>query len=171
MDLRDALYTAFTNGKEPPSDVRGLVSALGGTRAAADALGVTTRTVQRWTTTTGAQKRNAPAAKVAQLRTAVRDSPAVRAQLVGQRRAARLRNSGTSVRIKGMQGVSSEYARRRHITTAMPGRRIEPALTAWLGGDDDAAAAAFLREFVPEYGKGSFDTWTFEDLDGVEFRR
>jgi hypothetical protein len=57
---RDALYRLISGGN--PADLAEQVRILGGTRAAAEAAGVTQRTVQRWITKTGTQKIRHPGA-------------------------------------------------------------------------------------------------------------
>lgn len=171
MDLSDALYGAFTRGKDVPTDVGELVSALGGTRAAAAQLGVAQRTVQRWMTTTGAQRRKAPASSVAAMRTAVRTSPAQRAAAVGSRRAARLRSTGAKVRARATAGVVSggrAYMRPRQIDRVeLTGAQLGPALDAFLDGDDARAAQLFTDAMGDAYVSG----WEFEDVSTLDLLR
>ena len=172
MDLTDALYGAFTRGKDAPGDVESLVQALGGSRAAAAALGVSTRQVERYTTTKpGARRDRISPTRLGTLRDAVKSSPAYRAQQVGKLRAARLRNKGANLKARGTAGVVSggaSYMRPgRSVTQALSGEWLAPVLDAFLSGDDAAAAAAFDVAMSEQYTAG----WVFESVDEMEFLR
>lgn len=169
MDLGDALYRAFTGG-EPPSDLREVVRALGGARPAAGILGVHPRTVRRYVTTTGTQRRTPSASRANALRDAAQRDPGVRAAALGGRRAARIRDQGTLISadadnsgpiIAGTDGRRRRRIRNWHIT----GDSMAPAIDAWLAGDDAGAAQAFTDAMHNDYVAG----WQWGDVDMLAF--
>lgn len=177
-DLRDALFDALTRGKDAPTDVRGLVNVAGGTRAVAGMLGVTQRTVQRWTTETAAQRRRVPASALGRLRTALRNTPGYRAQLLGVgrpgSRAARLRNRGATAHFRGrtVSGIVAggrAYVRTRTVPDRqLTGAQMAPVVDAFLRGNDAAAEHLFQEAYADAYDAPG---WEFESVDGLDLKR
>lgn len=138
-----------------------------GTKGAAERLGVSARTVQRWTTTTGTQRRAIKGANAAKVREGYGRSPEVRKAATSRLRAARMRNKGATVRVKGQIGPvigGKDYRRPREITTQLSGDAMDRVIGAWMSGDDSAARAELERALDQEY-QGGFRLDDSLDLD------
>jgi hypothetical protein len=152
--------------KDPAAMARELKRELG-TKGAAERLGVTPRTVQRWTTTTGTQRRAIKGPAAAKVRQSYAKSPEVRKASTSRLRAARIRNKGATVRVKGQIGPvigGKDYRRPREITTQLSGEAMDRVLDAWMRGDDKGARAALERGLDEEY-QGGFRLDDEIDLD------
>lgn len=157
-DFGDAMWRAASHGRpagDPVAMVRELERALGSKRAVADRLGVSTRTVERWTTTTGQQRRAIRGPAETRVRDTYGKAPEVRRASMSRYRAARIRNKGATLRVKGVIGPmigGTDYRRQREITVKFTGEAMGPVIDAWLNGDDDAARAALEDALETEYG-------------------
>lgn len=156
----DAMWRATSRhnpAKDPAAMVRELERALGSKKAVAERLGVSTRTVQRWTTTTGTQRRAIRGENAAKVRQGYGRSPEVRKASTSRLRASRMRNKGATLRAKGYIGPvvgGSDGRRDREITTQLSGEAMDRVLDAWMSGDDDAARAALENALDEEYAAG-----------------
>jgi uncharacterized protein YjcR len=132
-------------------------------------LGVSLRTVERWTTTTGQQRRDPGRSKHAsRIVDAAGKHPRVRAAAASSRRAARHRNRGARLRIKGQQGPAPSgkaYRRQRTIERYLDGDTMDAIQQAWQSGDD-AAVEDLIREALEDEG---YPAWDWDDGASVDF--
>lgn len=156
----DAMWRA-TSRQAPAGDpvamVRELERALGSKRAVAQRLGVSTRTVERWTTTTGQQRRAIRGANASQVREAYAKSPEVRKSSMSRLRGSRMRNKGATLKVKGEIGPvigGNDYRRQREVTVHLSGEAMGRVLDAWSAGDDAGARAALEDALDEEYYTG-----------------
>lgn len=120
------------------------------TRAAAEALGVSQRTVQRWV----AQDRtpdSGPGQQLTSQHQAWRDTAAGRQGQIDARREAQLRQRGTVIRFTGRIKISSDD---KHRTTSVviTGEEMAAILDAALNGDDNGALQALEDAFSNAFG-------------------
>jgi Homeodomain-like domain len=174
-DISDALYRAVSRRRRAPAvDVGSLVDRLTAAgvpkREIASRLGVSTRTVQRWTTTTGRERSRPRRANLDRLRSVYRRSPEVRRADISPRRAGRLRSAGARVHAVGVMGprvAGREYRRYRDLTTdVLSPEALAPVLDAWERGDDAGAREALEAALDREY-LGGFEL--ADELDRLEF--
>lgn len=168
MDARGRIYRGLTGGRRPPSGVGEEVQSLGGTRQAAQQLGVSQRTVRRWL------QRDREGRPVAS-RNTQRLTNAARVQArraaLSPRREARMRSRGATIRARGNMGpgaIDPRYVRRNR-TALLPDASpefISDLLDAYNAGDDDRALEILNDRFGDEYGVSG---WTFEDLSQLDF--
>ncbi len=145
------------------------------TRAAADALGVSVRTVQRWLHT--AQPSTPSAAHLRAIRGAVRalarhrpatPSPEHLRQIRSAARAKaadRHTRVGGTLRARGWQGPRDDpkYKRHRYVEWDLGPEELQAMLDEWIAAVDDTAAwEAFQDAFGVAYGT---DGWSFGDSD------
>src|SRR6476660_4017891 len=134
------------------------------TRAAAEDLGVSQRTIQRWIS------RDQPPAspsgqQMVRQHASWTDSPAGRQTRIPAAREQRLRQPGTTMTLKGKVFVSPKDRRNnitRTVTVAVTGDQIAAILDASLAGNDQAAHDALEDAFADAFG-GSV-ALTIEDL-------
>jgi len=160
-DLESSLNRALF-GQDIPTDVAGMVRELGGTRGAAEALGVTQRTVQRWTTSTAGQRRKPSTTTVGKL------STATRRKIAGPDRLRRLRGQGSNTVNKGEMGMEANkksYMRDRRVTHELTPQRMQAVTTALIRGDTAKAAKSYATAFDHNYVSG----FTFGDLEYITF--
>lgn len=143
--VEEWLYTAATN--QPPPRIgdtgvrslRGLVNRLGGKREAAQQLGVSVRTVQRWTAANASARAKPGRVAAAAVR---REQERLRQERMsgaaGGRRAARHRTVGATMRVKGTGGLSQRS----------PGISIKPRpeIAINLSGDEAGDLYAALAQ-------------------------
>lgn len=141
-----AMWDAIRKTPEKPPTPESMVRDLYGdtqrgtpnTRAAAEQLGVSQRTVQRWLQH-GVPTRSEAAENLTRRHGSWRDTaPGRRARLSG-RRETRLRNKGTSMVFVGKIRISSADERRRGTTVLISPERMGSILDASLAGDDKLA--------------------------------
>lgn len=119
------------------------------TKAAAQALGVSQRTVQRWIKTGKLPSSPKGQAAAEDIQT-WRDSPAGRSQRIGPRRSQNL-SKGFKADIMGVFRVSSDE-RRRTVKVPFDERHANNVMNAILTGDDDAAHRALEEGYSAEFG-------------------
>lgn len=159
-------------GGKPPADPASALQALRdagvSTREIADQLGVSVRTVQRWSTT-GASRRDPARSRSADKLVALgTNHPKVRSAALSRHRASRMRNQGGRVRMSGLQGpamAGKDYRRNRQIEAELDGIAMEEVLARWQEGDDEGAAQA-LREALADEG---YPEWDWDAAATVEF--
>jgi hypothetical protein len=174
---RDAIYRLVTGAD--PGDLAEQVRILGGTRAAAEAAGVTQRTVQRWITKTGTQKIQHPGAGAQRVGTAAAAARATREgreRIAASRRATLLRNNGARMKGTARGGVvtaggSRLYAKMRTWNHAVGSDTMDATFSAYIEGGEDAAYSAFNNSFSAGYGadSGFFDEFLLTDMTGLGF--
>jgi hypothetical protein len=164
--LWDAVRKTPEKAPTPESMVRDVygVSRRGtpDTRAAAQQLGVSQRTVQRWLKE-GMPRRSPAADALAQRHRGWRDSAAGRRARLSTRRESRLRNKGTSMLFYGKVRISADE-RRRGTTVTIDGERMGRMLDAALAGNDQLALAELEDAFGDAFG-GSVTLVDIEQLD------
>jgi hypothetical protein len=175
---RDAIYRLITGND--PNDLAEQVRLLGGTRAAAEAAGVTQRTVQRWITKTGTQRIARPGAeaagRVTEAAAQARSTREGRQRIATSRRATLLRNNGAVMRGTAKAGIvtaggSRLYNKLRTFNHAVGSDTMTVTFDAFIEGGEDAAFGAFNQSFSDGYGgdSGFFDEFLFTDMTGLGF--
>lgn len=156
-----ALWAAVRKSPDRPASADNLVrdmyglSPRGGpnTKAAAQDLGVSQRTVQRWIKD-GMPKGRSRSGGPEQLKAdhqAWKNSSAGRRAALSPRREARLRNQGTSMVFFGKISISGDQ-RRRSTTVDITGTQMGQIIDANLAADDVAAHAALEDAFGNAFG-------------------
>lgn len=127
-------------------------SARGGpdTRRAAELLGVSQRTVQRWVKA-GKLPESIHGQTAAADVAAWRDSPQGRAKLLGPRRSERLANRGFNATITGTYKISGD-TRKRTVEAAVDADHAREIIEALRTGDDQAAHDALEDAFGDAFG-------------------
>lgn len=157
-----AVWGAMRKTREDNSPA-GMISALYGstsrgrpdTRAAAAALGVSQRTVQRWVKEgLPASSRSGGAERLAAGHQQWKNSADGRRAQLSPRRESRLRNQGTSMVFFGKIAVSSDPRNqvRRSTTIDISGESMGRILDAALRGDDLGAHDALEDAFGEAFG-------------------
>jgi transposase-like protein len=174
-DLTGQMWTAVagrragTPAGNPAESLRALLDAGVSKKEIAQTLGVTPRTVERWTTTTGGQRRDPAKSKAAERLTELgAKDPRVRERALSRYRKSRQRNRGGRVKINGRQGpapAGKNYLRKRLIVHEIDGYAMDKVMQAWSAGDDDAAADA-IREALEEQG---YPDWAWDEGADVDF--
>lgn len=164
--LWDAVRKTPEKAATPSSMVRDLFGetrrGTPNTKAAAEQLGVSQRTVQRWLKQ-GLPKRSSAADGLSRRHTSWRDSAQGRRARLGSRREARLRNKGTTMVFYGKISVSADQ-RRRGTSVLIDGERMGQILDASLAGDDQLALDRLEDAFGDAFG-GSVSLDEIEQLD------
>lgn len=177
-DNRDAIYKMLAG--ENPGSLAEQVRVLGGTRAAAEAAGVTQRTIQRYITTRGTQRIKNPRAETRQaLNTAftqARNTREGRQRIADGRRATLMRHNGAKMKGKAMAGPVTPggdrgYFKKRNFDTHVDAATMDTTYQAYIEHGEDAAFSAFNKGFGDEYGQGGlfFDEFLFTDMSGLGF--
>lgn len=136
------------------------------TRAAADALGVSQRTVQRWLKTgrLPARSRTGAAEQLQRDHGRWKNTPTGRRAALSPRRESRLRRQGTTMRFLGTVTISNDK-RRRSTTVQVTGDQMGRILDAELSGNDAAAHRELEDAFGQAFGGSvslsidEIDTW------------
>lgn len=187
IDDATALTRAITRGaKQPATDdvrdmVRTLETALGSKKAVAERLGVSPRTVERWVTSAG-QQRKPSGSTLDKMRDAVRTAPELRRQALSPRREARIRNKGSYVRMSATIGATSPIPGGQDLQFSGRPRTIggdadrplhldadhmSAILDAYLAGDDEG-----IRDvFQDALGDAYYGSVEWQDVTGLEFLR
>lgn len=166
----EALWDAVRKTPERAPTPTSMVSDLFGmtrrgtpdTRAAAEQLGVSQRTVQRWLKQ-GMPSRSVAADQLSQRHSSWRNSTAGRRARLSSRREARLRNRGTTMVFYGRVRISADE-RRRGTTVTIDPNRMGQILDAALANDDRLALAHLEDAFGDAFG-GSVSLVEIEQLD------
>jgi hypothetical protein len=175
---QDAIYRLITGAN--PADLAEQVRILGGTRAAAEAAGVTQRTVQRWITKTGTQKIQHPKAdtlgRVNAAATQTRATREGRERIAGGRRATLMRHHGARMRGTGRGGIVTPggergYVKDRRFDFSVGANVMDDTYSAYIDGGEDAAFETFNTSFGDEYSQQGafFEGWMFTDMTGLGF--
>lgn len=164
--LWDAVRKTPEKAPTPESMVRDIYGetrrGTPNTKAAAEQLGVSQRTVQRWLQQ-GMPKRSAAADSLTQQHGSWRNTAAGRRARLGTRREARLRNKGTQMVFFGKLRVSADE-RRRATTVTIDPERMGQLLDAALAGNDQLALARLEDAFGDAFG-GSVTLVEIDQLD------
>ena len=120
------------------------------THAAADDLGVSQRTVQRWIQS-GNLPQNLTGQQVTRQHEDWQNSAAGRVDKLGSRREARLRNKGTTIEYFGMVEISRDR-RKRAVSAQLDGEQMSAIIDALKAGDDAAAHSALEEAFGDLFG-------------------
>lgn len=166
----EALWAAVRKTREKAPTPESMVRDLYGqtprgkpdTKEAANQLGVSQRTVQRWLKQ-GMPRRSEAADQLQQRHGSWRNSAAGRRARLGTRREARLRNKGTTMVFYGKVRISADE-RRRGTTVTIDGNRMGQILDAALDGNDQLALARLEDAFGDAFG-GSVSLVEIDQLD------
>jgi hypothetical protein len=185
-DLRQTLFGALTGRAgevtgRPDGDLRGMLQAAFGegrrpggvnTRAAAESLGVTQRTVQRWLAGAGRQRHRANPehlrAIAARARQAATTQRGRRAAL-GAVRQGPLPRHGARLTIRGEQGPSRagrDYRRFRKVDLMLSPEDVDAALSAYERGGDRGFVTWLEGHADQEY----VNDWGFDRIENLEMR-
>ncbi len=139
-------------------------SARGGpnTARAAELLGVSQRTVQRWLKA-GKLPESAHGQTAASDLANWRESPAGRAQLLGPRRSERFANQGFIAKIAGTFRISGDKRPNRTVSATVDPEHARDIIEALRAGDDQGAHAALEDAFGDAFGGSVSIT-----VDGIE---
>lgn len=178
----ELLYKALT-GKTAPRvqdtgvrSIRGLVKQLGGTKAAAQSLGVSARTVQRWTTANAAKRAKPSAASQQKITSSARALRDRKLANVGSSRTAqrRIRN-GARLSVTGGGGPSYESKGRPWIEIELSPDEVEQlydSVAQYGGGAEtqDLINNFYERHYMgnPDADPNDPDAWTWKHFDGIE---
>lgn len=135
-----------------PETIAELRDALGGTKQAAQAIGVTPRSIQRYIAAEQhrhSQTRRADYAKRAKVIEQLQQ--AVFPQLTGKRQAAAERE-GVMVRALGSLRIGG-YTEGRFVSVRLPGKGWKTIFRHWNRGDRKGAAKTFQTWFGRAYGR------------------
>lgn len=157
-DLRSQLQAAFGPGRRPGSV---------NTTAAAQALGVSQRTVQRWLAGRHGAKPEYRKAIAGRARQAASTQRGRRAAVAAARRGPLVRN-GAQLRISGQQGPAADrkYRRPRSIDLGLDPQDVDALLTAYERGGDKGAVAWIEGHADAVY----VDDWMFDSISNLELR-
>lgn len=153
------LWAAIRKSPDRPDTAQSMVRDLYGTaprgglntRAAAEALGVSQRTVQRWIKTGQLPARSEAAEQLQNTHQAWKATPEARQAAMSPRREARLRNKGTTMVFHGMIAISADK-RRRSTTVDLTGEQMSRILDAALANDDVLAHQELEAAFGSAFG-------------------
>lgn len=162
-DLRTLLQTAFGEGRRP-----------GGvdTRAAAEGLGVTQRTVQRWLAGAGRQSHGASPEHMKAIARKARQAASTQAGRRAATAAVRqgpLPRTGARLTVRGMQGPmrsGSDYRRTRAVDFDLEPGDVDGLLSAYERGGDRAAVGWLEGHADATY----VADWSFESIDDLSLR-
>ncbi|MGL5826244.1 MAG: helix-turn-helix domain-containing protein [Nocardioides sp.] len=166
----EALWAAVRKASEKAPTPGSMVLDLFGvtrrgtpnSKEAAERLGVSQRTVQRWIKQ-GMPMRSSAAADLAQQHGSWRSSPGGRRARLSTRRESRLRNKGTQMVFYGKVRVSSDV-RKRGTTVTVDPERMGQILDASLAGNDQLALGRLEDAFGDAFG-GSVTLVEIDKLD------
>lgn len=174
---KDTFFTALTGRgvNNNPNDLRGLLETAFGlgprgglnTRAAAQALGVSQRTVERWVTTTGQQRHKASAGNLSKLRASARRARTTkkgRAQAMAPKAGDRQARNGAHVTMRGVQGVR-DYERERYVEWDIDPAHVEAVRQAYIDGGEAGARQAMEDVWSDAYGAGDWSIARLDDID------
>lgn len=180
-NLRQTLFGALTGRAgdvtgRPDGDLRGMLQAAFGegrrpggvnTRAAADSLGVTQRTVQRWLAGAERQRHGASPEHMKAIARRARQAASTqrgRRVAVAAARQGPLARNGGQLTVRGRQGPRG-YERLRRIDLAVRPDQVDAALTAYERGGDRAFVTWLEGEVDQEYVAG----WNVQDIEDFGF--
>lgn len=157
-DLRAMLQAAFGEGRRP-----GGVN----TRAAADSLGVTQRTVQRWLAGAGRQSHGANPEHLRTIARLARQAASTqrgrRAAVAAARQGPVARNGG-QLTVRGKQGPRN-YERTRRVDLTVGPDEVQAALSAYERGGDRAFVTWLEGEFDSQY----VADWNVDSIEDFRF--
>lgn len=156
---RRTLWEAISRTKTPTdvpagerlADLYGLTDrGRPNTHAAADDLGVSQRTVQRWIQS-GHLPQNLTGQQVSRQHQDWQNSAAGREGKMSSRREARLRSKGTTIEYLGMVEISRDR-RKRKVSAQLDGDQVSAIIDALKAGDDASAHSALEDAFGDLFG-------------------
>lgn len=188
QEIRGKIFNALTGRQADVSgraggDLRGMLMAVGGpssrTRSgidltkAAQALGVSRRTVERWVRTqqTGAGQRPSKAhaqALARKARQAATTKAGRRAALAASPLGRTIATRGARISISGVQGPHERaYMRPRTTQLDLDPADAQAMLDAWTNGGDKG----FMDWATTHWDREYLDDWRFGDVDTIEIER
>lgn len=178
-DVGEFLFVATTGRTAPRVNdtgvrsIRSLAARLGGNRAAAAQLGVSVRTVQRWTTPNAERRQKPSAASAGRIRTAATEQRrADVARAATSRRANRMRTTGATLRVQGAGGPVNDSPggsiKSRDLTQFLSGDQVDDLYTA--AAESDQAALAVINRIYAEDYMGDGQDWSWDDISALNLR-
>ena len=168
------------DGNPTGSDLRSLVIAAFGTnkrggpdtRKAAQKLGVSQRTVQRWLAGENRKERAKPRKdNLSKLKVRARQASTTkrgRTEAIQQRKAMFANRSSVKISVNGMQGPAiggREYARPRQVTLDLTGDQANMLFDAYSEGGENQFQGLLSQHFSDNY----VDSWEFQSITGLKF--
>lgn len=176
-DTGEFLFTAATNQTAPRvgdtgvRSLRTLVNRLGGKKAAAQELGVSVRTVQRWTAARPESRAKPGRTAASQIRDRQEQQRRERLAKVGtSKRAARMSTTGSTLRVKGKGGPNAgspelSIKPRGDIPIDLTGDQTSQLFQSIARGDTNATMQ-LVNSFYDDHYLGRDDLqWTWQDVE------
>ncbi|MGO2045791.1 MAG: hypothetical protein ACTH2X_00970 [Brachybacterium tyrofermentans] len=140
------------------------------TRAAAESLGVSQRSVQRWIAGENRKQRNAPRSDhLSTLRTKARQAATTKKGRKSSLGDARARFAGrksaklTTHALQGPEGGGKGYSRVRTVSVELGGNDVDAMFDAYERGGDAA-----VTDWLQQYHSANYvPGWTFESIDRI----
>lgn len=188
--LRGKLFSALTGrdadvSGQTDGDLRGMLMAIGGASRrtksgidltkAAQGLGVSRRTVERWVKTaqTGTGQRPSPKhakSLATKARQAATTKAGRRAALAGSTLRQSIASRGARLSITGPQGpraAGRDYMRNRTTQLELDPTDAEAMMNAWENGGEKG----FMSWATGHWGNEYLDDWKFEAVDDLDIER
>lgn len=162
-DLRGMLLAAFGSSRRDPSRPD--------TRAAAAALGVTQRTVQRWLAGPERERSKPKPQTLAQIAQASRKAATTkagrRAAIAATRKDSRIARRGMRIVIHGIQGLQQgpDYERDRKTVMQLTPENSNGFFDAYESGGENGALSFLVDHCDEVYG---VDSWYFGEIKGID---
>lgn len=154
VQVKEAFYSAMAGlfPDDLPGSVSALRDALGGTNKAAQAIGVTPRSIQRYIAAEEHRFSQARRADVAKRGGVIRQLQEALAPRITSERRAKIEADGVALTALGSLRVAPDYTEGRFIHWRMQGPLWKPILDAWTAGKKATAATRWNRAFGKSYG-------------------
>ncbi len=185
-DLRQTLFGALTGRAgdvtgRPDGDLRGMLQAAFGegrrpggvdTRSAAQGLGVTQRTVQRWLAGADRQRHQANPQHLKAIASRARQAASTqrgRRTSVADVRQGPLARRGARLSVRGVQGpirAGTDYRRLRRVDVELQPEDVDALLSAYERGGDRAFVSWLEGHMDQQY----VADWGFESIADLELR-
>ncbi|MGQ4519136.1 hypothetical protein ACUH92_08945 [Dermabacteraceae bacterium CCM 9520] len=177
-----SIFSGLTgrNGNPTGDDLRSLIIAAFGTnkrggpdtRKAAEKIGVSQRTVQRWLAGQDRKERSKPRKEnLAKIKVKARQASSTkkgRAEAIQERRTMFANRSTVKISVNGMQGPSvggRGYARPRQVTLDLTRSQADMLFDAYADGGEREFEELLSGHFSDNY----VDSWEFRSITGLKF--
>lgn len=174
--ITELIGRALSGGREPSAAVRDQVAELGGTRAVAQRVGRSERTVRRWAQSEHVPVRGGAGEAFQGSVQEHRNTPDYRQSQINPRRAARMRNNGSTFKFQGVAGPINDSTdssvRRRNITWHLSGDAMDRIMNAYVSQGEQAGVDELGRSLADEYIGAAAFGWQFaDDAQALQFLR
>lgn len=180
MSIKTALFQGLTGRAGTPGagTVRDMLTAAFGTtsrgrldtRSAAEGMGVSQRTIQRWVADESRKERSKPRpSHLSALKVRARQAASTkkgRRQASSETRQRFAQRKNVKLSIAGNQGPAvggKDYSRKRTTTLDISDQDVQSLLDAYEQGGDKAAQSYIENLYGDRYVEG----WSFNDMDQV----